>query len=117
MDIIEVLRIEKAATKEGFLQRVFTEQEREYCLSLKVNAAPSLAARFSAKEALLKALGTGLREGRLTDIEVVRDELGKPEIVLYNNFKVLAEELGVKKIHLSMSHTRQNAVAQVILEG
>lgn len=116
-DIVEIVRIQKALKRKSFMQRVFTSTEISYCLSVPAQQASSFAARFATKEAVLKALGTGLRGGKLTDIEVYRDSLGKPEVNLYNNIRELAVRNGVKKIHLSISHTSQNAIAQVVLEG
>ncbi len=116
-DIIEINRIDKAIKKEGFRQRVFTAAECYYCQSRGLQEAASFAARFAAKEAVLKALGTGLRGGALTEIEVVQDDLGKPEIRLSGYHLELARAKGVKKIQLSLSHSRENSIAYVIMEG
>ena len=115
-DIIEIARLAKAIEKEHFVERVYTEQEIAYCCSRGKQAAASFAARFAAKEAVLKAFGTGLRGGKLTEIEVVLNELGKPAVKLYGYHKDLAERLGVNKIHLSLSHSQGNAVAFVTME-
>jgi holo-[acyl-carrier protein] synthase len=114
IDIVEVARIEKAMKKWGerFLKRVFTQGEREYC-SRKAHPQQSLAARFAAKEAVLKAIGTGLSGGvSWTDVEVVNAESGKPEVRLG---KALHEKIGHKKVLLSISHTKEWAIAQAAL--
>ena len=97
--------------------RVFTENERAYCDSKGVAAAQSYAGRFAAKEAFLKALKTGWR-GKITwhDVEIVSDEQGVPSIEVSGEGKRLLENLGVSNIHVSISHTSDHAVAQVIFE-
>lgn len=116
-DLAEVNRLEKALGRGGFAARVFTPGEIAYCRARGAQAYASFAARFAAKEAFVKALGTGLRGGRLTEIEVVNDELGRPQLVLHGYFKNFAAALGVTKTHISLSHTAQLAMAQVVLEG
>ena len=74
-------------------------------------------ARFAAKEAFLKAIGTGLRGGRLTEIEVINDDMGSPQLALHGYFKDFAAGLGAERLHLTLSHTKELAMAQVILEG
>lgn len=114
VDIVEVARIEKALKKWGerFLQRVFTQRERDYC-SKKAHPQQSLAARFAAKEAVLKAIGTGLSGGvSWTDVEVVNAESGKPEVRLGHT---LLEKIGNKKVLISISHTKEWAIAQAAL--
>lgn len=118
IDIVEVYRIrETLARTPRFGERVFTEKEREYCESKGAAAAQSYAARFAAKEAFLKALKTGWR-GKITwhDMEILNDELGVPNLEIRGEARSLLENLGADKIHLSMSHTTEHAVAQVILE-
>ena len=121
IDIIEVKRIMslKNAYGEKFLNRVFSKGELNYCLSKKntQSAAQSLAARFAAKEAFVKALGTGVSMGvSFKDIEVISSSSGKPEILLHGKSKELAKNKKIKSIHLSISHSREYAVANVILE-
>lgn len=116
-DIIEIKRVEKAVQSDAFKKRVFTEAEIAYCESRGKQQFASFAARFAAKEALLKALGTGLRGGALTELEVLNDELGCPKMTLTGYHKGLAQEKGVEKIHVSLSHSKDCAMAQVILEG
>jgi holo-[acyl-carrier protein] synthase len=118
IDIIEVYRIrETIARTPRFAARVYTDAERAYCEAKGASAAQSYAARFAAKEAFLKALKTGWR-GRITwhDIEIVSDEAGAPDLKLTGEALTLFENLGANRIHLSLSHTTEHAVAQVILE-
>ncbi|MCP4548268.1 MAG: holo-[acyl-carrier-protein] synthase [bacterium] len=118
IDLAEPVRIEKATERRGarFLERVFTERERATCAGA---ARPWLryAGRFAAKEALLKALGTGLRQGMtLQEIETVNDDVGKPSIVLSGRALEVATELGVGRIHLSISDLDNVVAAMVVLE-
>lgn len=115
-DIIEIERIARAIKSESFIRRVFTAEEAAYCQKRGQQAAASFAARFAAKEAVLKALGTGLREGSLQEIAVDNDGLGKPLVQLSGHFAMLAKQLGVKNIQISLSHSRDFAVAYVIME-
>lgn len=115
VDIVEIERIEEAMAKrpERLLNRLFTKAEQEYCVA-KSNASMYLAGRFAAKEAVLKVLGTGLRNVRWTDIEIVKDELGKPHVGLCGTAEALARQQGIDKILLSISHSRRYAVAQAV---
>lgn len=115
-DIIEIERIARAIKSESFIRRVFTAEEAAYCQRRGQQAAASFAARFAAKEAVLKALGTGLREGSLQEIAVDNDGLGKPLVQLSGHFAMLAKQLGLKNIQISLSHSRDFAVAYVIME-
>ena len=118
VDIIEVYRIrESIARTPRFVERVYTTAEREYCESKGVAAAQSYAARFAAKEAFLKALKTGWR-GKITwrDIEVVSDADGVPDLVITGEAAVILKDRGADRVHISLSHTIDHAVAQVILE-
>lgn len=110
-DIAEVKRVEKAVGKGGFCTRFFTEAENEYFKTRKYSAQ-TVAANFAAKEAFSKALGTGIRGFALRDIEVLRDELGKPYINLYNGLEKLPY-----KVFVSLSHTKEYAAAVVVLES
>ncbi len=100
-----------------FAERVFTPKEREYCDSKGVAAAQSYAARFAAKEAFLKALKTGWR-GKITwqDIEVTQDKDGVPTLNISGEARALQEKLGADRIHISLSHTTDHAIAEIILE-
>ena len=115
-DIIEIERIARAIKSESFIRRVFTAEEAAYCQRRGQQAAASFAARFAAKEAVLKALGTGLREGSLQEIAVDNDVLGKPLVQLSGHFAMLAKQLGVKNIQISLSQSRELATAYVIME-
>ncbi len=116
-DIVEIERVKKAVAKEAFVSRVFTEAEAAYCRSRGAGMAESFAGRFAAKEAVLKAFGTGLREGRMADIEVINDELGCPKVQLHGAFGQRAERMGVQRVWLSISHAREYATAQCVLES
>ena len=114
-DIIEIERVRRAVGRENFRNKVFTEIEQSYCESRGKNSAASYAARFAAKEAFFKALGTGIIT-RLTDVEIVNDERGAPKINLRGKAKTLAESKGVEKIFISLSHSRDFATAICMLE-
>ena len=118
IDIIEVKRIGKLITGSSrFRQRIYTQNEVSYC-EAKKNKDQNYAARFAAKEAFLKALGTGWRKGvAFREIEVVNDEHGRPEIVLYGETKKIAEKKLIKSIQVSVSHIKELAVAVVVVEG
>lgn len=119
VDLVEVKRIKEICLKWGvkFEQRVFTPGEITYCNSKK-SRHQSLASRFAAKEAVFKALGTGWSLGlRWQDVEVVNDSLGKPGIILRGEAKERAGLMGVQKVLVSLSHTKQYAVAYVVLVG
>ncbi len=118
VDIVEVPRIEAAIGRFGrrFLERIFTEDEIRYCES-KANRVERFAARFAAKEAGLKAIGTGWRRGvGWKEVEVRREASGRPTLVFSGRAAEFAARLGVKRASLSLSHTAEHAVAQVILE-
>ncbi|HEY5028215.1 MAG TPA: holo-[acyl-carrier-protein] synthase [Candidatus Angelobacter sp.] len=119
VDIAEVDRIEAAVKRFGdrFLKRVFTPAEVRYCLG-KPNAAERLAARFAAKEAGMKAIGTGLRGGvTWQDVEVLRMPGQRPVLAFHGKAAEFAARLGCKRTHLSLSHTADQAIAHVILES
>ena len=118
IDIIKNSRIESLINKYGdnFLTRIYLESEINYCSSKADNTA-SYAARFAAKEALFKALGTGKRKHSWKDIEITNNRLGKPEVKLYGSTYEDAEAKQVKNIFLSISHETDYTVAQIILEG
>lgn len=116
IDIVEVQRIQQLVEEhEAFLTRVYTESEISYC-SRKKNKHQHFAARFAAKESVLKALGVGwARDVKWTDIEVVNDALGRPRINTYGEVKRLAEEKNIKEILVSLSHTPGYAIASAQL--
>lgn len=118
IDITEVSRIAAAIERYGerFLNRVYTPREIEYCRS-KRNASERFAARFAAKEAAMKAIGTGLRRGvTWHDVEVGREPGGRPTILFTGKAAEFAAKLGMKRVALSLTHTEETAMAQVILE-
>lgn len=119
IDICEVPRIAQSIARFGdrFLQRVFTEREIRYCES-KANRVERFAARFAAKEAAMKALGTGWNHGvRWRDIEVCRQPGGRPTIMFHGKAAEFFIRLSAAHVALSLSHTSQQAIAQVILES
>ena len=118
VDIVEVPRIAAAIERFGerFLHRIFTENEIRYCES-KHNRVERYAARFAAKEAALKAIGTGWRRGvAWKEVEVGREASGRPTLIFSGQAARHAARLGMKRAALSLSHTAEHAVAQVILE-
>jgi holo-[acyl-carrier protein] synthase len=119
VDICEVERVRAAIDRFGqrFLKRVFTQAEREYCES-KRNRIERYAARFAAKEAAMKAIGTGLRQGvSWQDFEVGRETGGRPTILIKGKGAEFAAKLGMKRASLSITHTESQAMAQVIIES
>jgi len=119
IDIVEVPRIAKSIERFGerFLNRVFTPDEIRYCNS-KPNRAERFAARFAAKEAAMKAIGTGLRRGvTWQDVQVGREPSGRPTILFAGEAAKFAAALGSKRASLSLSHTAEHAIAQVIIES
>lgn len=117
VDIVKISRMEKWITNTPLLERYFTEAEVKSVEGKGVGSLASLAARFAAKEAFGKALGIGLKGVALKEIEVINNNLGKPEIVLYGSAKKAFSTTGAKHIHLSLSHEKEHAVAMVIIEG
>jgi len=118
-DIVAIERFQRFMDENNtsLLQRIFTEQERAYCTARKVNCAASYSARFAAKEAFMKALGTGLRDGiSWHDIEVTNDSLGKPELILSGRAMSLFLDQCLSSVFLSLSHDAGMAVALVVLE-
>ena len=112
VDIIEIPRIRRVFEQYGdrFLRRIYTDREIAYCRG----RAPQLASRFAAKEATMKALGTGVRGIRWRDIEVVRGRGQAPRIELHGTAQARADRLGLTDIALSLSHSRDFAVASVV---
>lgn len=118
IDLVKIDRIDKAGNnRSGFLERVFTEREREYCSRQKY-PAQHFAGRFAAKEAVLKAIGTGWSAGvKWTDMEVLHGDGGGPVVNISGRVKDLMDLKGVKQILLSYSHDEGYAVAHVVLVG
>lgn len=118
-DIIECERIERMLAKHGdvFLARVYTAREIDYCSHRKAGAQ-HYAGRWAAKEAVLKSIGTGWAHGiQWTDVEVVNQQGGKPNIVLAGKAKEISEQLGIREIMISISHCRSHAVAYATALG
>ena len=118
-DLMEIARIQQSIARFGdrFLQRIFTSSEILYCRRKK-NAAESFAARFAAKEAGAKALGTGISHGvTWLEVEVAREPSGKPSLKLTGRAADRARTLGVTRISLSLTHSRDTALAVVIMES
>jgi holo-[acyl-carrier protein] synthase len=112
VDIIEIDRVEAVIRRwqEKFLHRVYTESELRYCRG----RIPELAARFAAKEAISKALGTGIRGLFWREMEILPDPLGKPLVTLHGRAKARAEAIGLTHFAISLSHAREFAVAMVV---
>ena len=108
VDMIEIARIERAMARHGdrFYKRFFTAQERQSCQ----DQASRLAGRFAVKEAVGKALGTGIGDVNWTDIEIVNDDRGKPELILHNGAEALSAQLGLHHWSISLSHTETHAI-------
>jgi holo-[acyl-carrier protein] synthase len=115
VDMIEIARIERAISRHGdrFYNRFFTAQERASC----DDQAKRLAGRFAVKEAVGKALGTGIGDVNWTDIEIVNDGRGKPELILHNQAEILAAELGLYHWSISLSHTETHAIGFAVAMG
>ena len=118
IDIIEVARIREVLLRTPrFAERVFTHAERDYCDSRGVVSAQHYAARFAAKEAALKALQTGWRGGiSWQDVEVASKENGAPYLIFAGQVLTTFKQFGATATHLSISHTSEHAIAQVVLE-
>jgi holo-[acyl-carrier protein] synthase len=116
-DIIEVARMEKMVARgRQYLETIFTEKERDYC-ETRVRKSEHYAARYAAKEAFLKALGTGWRDGlAFSDIEIINDDLGKPQVFLHGEVKEFLDHHQIKQTSISISHIKEIAIAIVILE-
>lgn len=112
VDMVEIARIEGALVRWGerFLGRVYTEAEREFCRG----RVPELAARFAAKEAVMKSLGTGRREIAWREVEILPNRRGQPLIYLHGRARTRAESLGVLELGISLSHSRELAIACVV---
>jgi holo-[acyl-carrier protein] synthase len=119
VDLADVARVRLAIERRGeaFLKRIYTGKERAYCERFK-NKYERYAGRFAAKEAAMKALGTGWRRGvRWLDLEVVREPSGRPTMALHGEAGKIAARLGVQRISMSITHTAAQALAQVIFES
>ena len=121
VDIIEIGRVRQAIrNNKNFLSKLFTEREIDYFISRNMNSEV-IAGNFAAKEAVSKALGTGMRGFSFKDIEILRNELGKPEVILHNGANLIGNKLvennNSLRVHLSISHNNSSAIAYSVLEG
>lgn len=119
VDLVKISRIQEMTERWGsrFLDRVFTPTEQTYCLRRKFPPV-HLSARFAVKEAILKALGTGLRMGtRWTEIETINNAAGKPEVKLWGRTGELAAGKNVSEIFATITHDSDYSIAQVLLQG
>lgn len=118
-DIVEIARIEKACERnDHFLKRYYTKQEQEMIRQRKQRGISCAAINFAGKEAVAKALKTGIcAKVRLEEIEILRGEAGEPYVTLYGKTKAYAGECGVERIHVSLSDTSSTAIAYVVAEG
>ena len=114
-DIIEIERIEKAISKEGFKAKVFTQREIENIVK-RGNRTETYAGIFSAKEAISKAIGTGVREFALTDLEILNDDLGKPYVIVSDKLnKIIQRKKESYQIEIAISHSKKYATAMAII--
>ncbi|MCG6844257.1 MULTISPECIES: holo-ACP synthase [Fusobacterium] len=114
-DIIEIERIEKAISKEGFKNKIYTQRELEN-IKKRGNRAETYAGVFSAKEAISKAIGTGVREFSLIDLEILNDDLGKPYVVVSEKLdKIIKSKKEDYQIEISISHSKKYATAMAII--
>ena len=115
-DIIEIDRIKKAITRTPqFMMKGFTTKEQEY-FKMRHNAPETIAGNFAAKEAVSKALGTGFTKFGLLDIEILRDDLGKPAVFLHGEAKTIGKKKNINTIWVSISHCKSYATAYAIAE-
>lgn len=115
VDLVEIARLQRALQRPGFLLRVFTPGEREFCQGARGLRVPSLAGRFAAKEAAFKALGQGWPRLAWQDVEIVRAAGEPPCLLLWGRARERARELGVGRALVSLAHNRCCAMAQVLL--
>lgn len=114
-DIIEIERIEKAISKESFKDKIYTQRELEN-IKKRGNRAETYAGVFSAKEAISKAIGTGVREFSLTNLEILNDDLGKPYVVVSEKLdKIIKSKKEDYQIEISISHSKKYAIAMAII--
>lgn len=119
IDLVEISRVKDLIEKWNgkFINKVYTEMEMNYCENKNINRYQSYAGFFAAKEAFVKAMGTGFRNIQWRDIEIITNSLGKPIIYLSDRCASFYKKVEIKYIHLSISHTKNLAIAQVIIES
>lgn len=115
-DIVEIKRIETAIQKDSFLRKCFTKKELEF-FEQKKYAVETIAVTFAAKEAAVKAIGTGFRGFEINEIEVLRNKMGRPYFNFYGNFQNICKSFEIDIIHVSLSHCKEYAVAFAVAEG
>ena len=114
-DIIEIERVEKAISKEGFIAKVYTQREIENIVK-RGNRTETYAGIFSAKEAVSKAIGTGVREFALIDLEILNDDLGKPYVIVSDKLKkIIQRKKENYQIEIAISHSKKYATAMAII--
>ena len=114
-DIIEIERVEKAISKEGFIAKVYTQKEIKNIVK-RGNRTETYAGIFSAKEAISKAIGTGVREFALTDLEILNDDLGKPYVIVSDKLnKIIQRKKENYQIEIAISHSKKYATAMAII--
>ena len=114
-DIIEIERVEKAISKEGFIAKVYTQREIENIVK-RGNRTETYAGIFSAKEAISKAIGTGVREFALTDLEILNDDLGKPYVIVSDKLnEIIQRKKENYQIEIAISHSKKYATAMAII--
>lgn len=117
IDVVHVRRLERWTSCPGLLERYFHPVELQTALGRGAGAALSLSARFAAKEAFGKALGTGLAGIVLKDIQVINHHNGRPEMIVYGTAREALKKAGADRVHLSLTHERDNAIAMVVIES
>lgn len=115
-DIIEIERINKACLRDGFIERYFTARERAL-FSQRHDNGQTIAGNFAAKEAIVKVFGTGFRHIKMNEIEILRDDLGKPLVSLYGEALELQQRLDIHQLHITISHNKTMASAVAIGEN
>jgi len=115
IDIVDIERVRKAMERPTFLGRFFSEEECAFFVETK-NAPQTVAVHFAMKEAVAKALGTGIRGFALKEISIVRDALGKPILVPLGRLAILMSQMGIQRIHLSCSHEKKIAIGYALAE-
>ena len=115
VDIVQVDRIARSIENQKFLDKIFTDGEKKYLAKKNFNHQTA-AGLFAAKEAVSKSLGTGILGFNITDIEIIKDEFDKPEILLHNNALQISKSKGIDKINISISHEKDYAIAFAVSE-
>lgn len=115
-DIIELKRIKAACQKDGFIERYFTHEEQKLFEARRFSEVP-VAGNFAVKESVAKVLGTGFRQFGMKDIEVLRDDMGKPYVNLYGKAQELARNLQIASIHVSISNSKEYVTAVAVGES